>query len=214
MDRIKVLVADDHTIFREGICALISRRKDLEIVGQAADGREAVDQVKALKPDVVLMDIAMAGMDGLQATEIIHRESPGVKVLVLTQYESKEYVFSLLRAGAAGYILKSSRIEELVGAIRTVASQGGFIQPAVCQVLADGLASGTEQVERPPLLTDREKQIVRLIAEGLSGHEIADQLSISAKTVVTHRANIMEKLGAHNTAEMIRNAIREGIVMT
>jgi DNA-binding NarL/FixJ family response regulator len=156
----------------------------------------------------------MSGMDGLQATEIIHHESPGVRVLVLTQYESKEYVFSLLRAGAAGYVLKSSGIEELVGAIRTVAAQGGFIQPAVAHVLADGLAKGNADLPRQPGLTDREKEIVRLIAEGLSGNEIAERLSISVKTVVTHRANIMEKLGAHNTAEMIRNAIREGIVTT
>ena len=154
----------------------------------------------------------MSQMDGLQATEIIHHEFPAVRVLVLTQYESKEYVFSLLRAGAAGYILKSSRIDELVEAIRTVATQGGFLQPSVAHVLADGLASGAADVERHSALTDREKQIVRLIADGLSGHEIADRLSISTKTVVTHRSNIMEKLGAHNTAEMIRNAIRSGIV--
>ncbi len=214
MDKIKVLVADDHTVFREGICALLARRKDLQVVGQAANGREAIDLVTATKPDVVLMDIAMSGMDGLQATEILYHESPGVRVLVLTQYESKEYVFSLLRAGAAGYVLKSSGIEELVEAIRTVAAQGGFIQPAVAHVLADGLAKGNADLPRQPVLTDREKEIVRLIAEGLSGNEIAERLSISVKTVVTHRANIMEKLGAHNTAEMIRNAIREGIVTT
>lgn len=214
MDKIRLLVADDHTIFREGICAMLARRKDLQVVGQAANGKEALEQVTALRPDVVLMDIAMGEMDGLQATEVIHHEFPNIRVLVLTQYESKEYVFSLLRAGAAGYILKSSRIGELVDAIRTVATQGGFLQPSVAHVLADGLANGAAEIERQPGLTDREKQIVRLIAEGLSGNEIAERLSISSKTVVTHRANIMAKLGAHNTAEMIRNAIRDGIVMT
>lgn len=214
MDRIRVIVCDDHTIFREGICSLLSRRKDLQVVGQASNGKEALELVATLKPDVVLMDIAMGVMDGLQATEVIKHEFPSVRVLVLTQYESKEYVFSLLRAGAAGYILKASRIDELVEAIRTVAAEGGFLQPSVCQVLAQGLANGRTELEHQPGLTDREKQIVRLIAEGMSGHEIAERLSISTKTVVTHRANIMEKLGAHNTAEMIRNAIRNGIVMT
>ncbi len=214
MDKIRVLIADDHAIFREGLCALLARRKDIQVVGQAADGQEAVRQVAALKPDVVLMDIAMTGMNGLDATREIHHSWPMVRVLVLTQYESKEYVFSILRVGAAGYVLKSSRIEELVEAIRTVHSKGAFLQPDICQVVADGIAATPQGPDLLPSLTEREKEIVRLIADGLNGHEIAQRLSISAKTVVTHRANIMQKLGAHNTAEMIRNAIREGVVTT
>jgi two-component system response regulator NreC len=213
MDKIRVLVVDDHVVFREGICSLLARRKDIQVVGQAANGKEAIDQVAALAPHVVLMDIAMNEMNGVDATAEIHRHWPAVRVLVLTQYESKEYVFSLLRAGAAGYTLKSSRIEDLVEAIRTVHAKGAFLQPAICQVVADGIASGSAEEELPTVLTEREKQVVRLVADGLSGHEIAERLSISLKTVVTHRSNIMEKLGAHNTAEMIRNAIREGIVV-
>ncbi len=214
MDKIRVLIADDHVIFRQGLIALLARRKDMEVVGQAADGQEAVRQVAALKPDVVLMDIAMNGMNGLDATREIHRAWPTVRVLVLTQYESKEYVFSILRVGAAGYVLKSSRIEELVEAIRTVHSKGAFLQPDICHVVADGIAATPQGPDLLPSLTEREEEIVRLIADGLNGHEIAQRLSISTKTVVTHRANIMQKLGAHNTAEMIRNAIREGIVAT
>jgi DNA-binding NarL/FixJ family response regulator len=213
MAKIRVLIVDDHAVFRQGICALLARRKDIEVVGEAGDGKQAIEQVGALEPDVVLMDIAMPGMNGLEATREIQRRSPGARVLVLTQYESREYVQSLLRAGAAGYVLKLARIDELVEAIRTVHTKGAFLQPDVFPAIVEGIAqTAPPEPEARSVLTEREKEIVLLIAEGLSGREIAERLCISAKTVVTHRQNIMEKLGVHNTAELMRAAIREGIV--
>ncbi|MCL4395630.1 MAG: response regulator transcription factor [Chloroflexi bacterium] len=214
MSAIRVLVADDHALFRQGICALLARRKGIEVVGEAENGQQAVEQVAALRPDVVLMDIAMPVMNGVQATQQIHQTYPETHVLVLTQYESREYVFSLLRAGAAGYVPKLTRIDELVDAIRAVHTKGACLQSDVLHAVVETLDHAPpSETEAPPALTEREKQVVRLIAEGLTGREIADRLCISAKTVVTHRANVMEKIGAHGTAELIRYAIREGIVI-
>lgn len=215
MDKIRLLVADDHAVFRQGLCALLARRKAVEIVGQAENGKQALEQVAALDPDVVLMDIGMPVMNGLEATQAIHKSFPGTRVLVLTQYESKEYIISLLQAGAAGYILKLAPIEELLEAIRAVHAQGAFLTPELLQTVMDRVTdSAPPEPAARSVLTEREKEIVRLIAEGLTGNEIAERLCISRKTVVTHRANIMEKLGVHNTAELIRHAIRERIVST
>ena len=208
---IRVLVADDHAIVREGICSLLARRKDIEVVGQAADGRQAVDQVASLAPDVVLMDISMPVMNGLEATLEIRRSFPNVRVLVLSQYESKEYVLPLLRAGAAGYIAKRARATELVDAIRRVYYEGAYLQADLARAVVDGVTHSAD-AEPQPILTDREKQVVRLVADGMSSREIADQLGLSVKTVDTHRANIMEKLGIHSSAELVKYAIREGIV--
>lgn len=215
MNKIRVLVVDDHTIFREGLCSLLARRKWIEIVGQAEDGKQAIAQVAELHPDVVLMDIAMPGMNGLQATQAIRRSFPDIRILVLTQYESDEYIFSLLQAGAAGYILKLAPVEDLVEAIRVVHSQGAFLTPDLLQTVVDRMVeSSPPDPERKPVLTEREQEILRLITEGLTGNEIAERLCISRKTVVTHRAHIMEKLGAHNAAELIKHAIQEGMVAT
>ncbi len=216
MDKIRVLVADDHAVFRQGICALLARRKGVEIVGQAENGKQAVEQVAALGPDVVLMDIAMPLMNGLEATLAIRKSFPGTRVLVLTQYESKEYIISLLQSGAAGYILKQAPIEELLEAIRAVHSQGTFLPPELLQTVVDRMieSSPATAPAARPILTEREMEILCLIAEGLTGNEIAERLCISRKTVVTHRSKIMEKLGVHNTAELIRYAIRERLVST
>ena len=210
---IRVLVVDDHAIVREGICSLLSRRKDFEIVGQAADGRQALMQVAAHQPDVVLMDIAMPEMNGLEATREIIKAFPATRILVLTQYENKEYVVPLLRAGAAGYILKRARANELVEAIRAVHADGVYLPNHLAHTLVNALAnSDSESNDKQSTLTEREQEVVRWVSEGLSSREIADRLSISAKTVDTHRANIMKKVGVHNAAELIRYAIREGLV--
>lgn len=213
MAKIRVLVVDDHAIVREGICSLLARRKDMEVVGQAADGKQAIAQVAALRPDVVLMDIAMPGMNGVEATQEIVRLFPGIRVLVLTQYENKEYVFPLLRVGAAGYVFKRARATELIDAIRAVYTEGAFLPPSVARAVVDDVKQlpGPES-SRQPILTEREQEVVRLVAEGLSSREIAERLCLSVKTVDTHRANIMEKIGVHNVAELIRYAIRAGIV--
>lgn len=209
---IRVLVVDDHAIVREGICALLARREDMQVVGEAADGKRAIEAVLRLKPDVVLMDIAMPGMNGLEATREIHARSPLTRILVLTQHENKEYILPLLHAGAVGYITKDARANELTTAIRTVYEHGAYLQPSITSALVNALAESAKASQPSPMLTEREIQIVQLIAEGLINREIADRLGISVKTVDTHRGNIMEKLGVHNTAELIKYAIRAGIV--
>jgi len=208
---IRVLVVDDHTIVREGICQLLSTQRDLRVVGQAANGEQALAQVAALQPDVVLMDITMPQMDGLQATQKIVAAFPTTRVLVLTQHETMDYLLPLLRAGAAGYLLKAATLEELARAIRVTYTEGAFLPPNILHVLVDGIATAHAAQGKAPL-TEREREVLRLVAEGLKVDEIAARLCISAKTVITHRANIMEKIGVHNTAELVKYAIREGIV--
>lgn len=209
---IRVLVVDDHAIVREGICALLARREDIEVVGEAADGNRAIDAVVRLDPDVVLMDIAMPGMNGLEATREIHARFPSTRILVLTQHENKEYILPLLHAGAAGYVTKDVRASELAEAIRSVYEKGGYLQPSITTAVVSAIAESPKTSDEQTMLTEREIQVVRLIAEGLSNREIAERLSISVKTVDTHRGNIMEKLNVHNTAELIKYAIRKGIV--
>ncbi len=211
MSRIRVLVVDDHAIVRDGLVSLLSRRKDIEVVGQASDGRQAVEQAVALSPDVILMDIAMPEMNGLEATVEIQKRCPDSRVLVLTQYESIEYVLPLLQAGAAGYLAKRARSDELVSAIRHVFEEGAFLPPNVLHSVLKGMMQ-TDASGGASVLTEREKQVVRLVADGLSSREIAEQLCLSVKTVDTHRANILEKIGAHSSAELIKYAIREGII--
>jgi DNA-binding NarL/FixJ family response regulator len=209
MNPIRVLVVDDHAVLRDGICSLLAAHSDLLVVGQAADGVEALDQLAAARPDIVVMDISMPRMDGLEATRQIKARAPEVRVLILTQYESREYVLPLLKAGAAGYILKKAGGAELVNAIRTVAATGAFLHPSVTRAVMDQVS----QSEVPQAhLTPREKQVLTLIAEGLSSREIAVRLSVSEKTVLVHRTNLMEKLNIHNRAELVRYAIREGFI--
>jgi two-component system response regulator NreC len=212
MTKIRVLVVDDHSIVREGVCSLLARRKDIEVVGQASDGKQAVAQAAALLPDVVLMDISMPGMNGLEATQEIRKALPGIRILVLSQYESKEYVIPLLRAGAAGYIAKRARASELADAIRAVYFEGAFLPPNIARAVVDGAATPGAEAASHPVLTEREVEIVRLVADGLSSREIADRLCLSVRTVDTHRSHILEKIGVHSIAELIKYAIREGIV--
>ena len=211
MAKIRVLVVDDHTIVRDGIRSLLARRKDIEVVGEAADGEQAIARAAELEPDVILMDIAMPGTDGLQATLKIHRSFPGIRILVLTQYENKEYVFPLLRAGACGYLVKLTRAADLIDAIRAVYTEGAYLPPGIVQRVLNGIAQPNAGAPQP-ILSEREKEVIRLIASGASSREIAEQLHISVRTVDTHRANVMERLGVHSSAELIVCAIREGIV--
>lgn len=213
MSKIRVLVVDDHAIVREGICSLLARRKDIEVVGQAADGKQALAACASLLPDVALMDISMPEMNGLEATREIRRAFPGIRILVLSQYENKEYVVPLLRAGAAGYIAKRARANELADAIRAVYLEGAFLPPNIARAVVAGVTA-TDPRANHSILTEREVQVVRLIADGLSSREIAERLCLSVKTVDTHRSNILEKIGAHSSVELVRYAIREGIVET
>lgn len=211
MGKIKILIVDDHAVMRDGIRALLSLHDDIEIVGEASDGKEAIEKVEELTPNVVVMDIAMAGMDGLEATRRIVKKHPQVRVLVLTQHDNKEYIIAAVKAGVAGYVPKRALGSELVSAIRAVSRDDFFLYPSAAAVLVDDYRKQTE-AEPYDQLTARERELLKLIAEGRSNKEIADRLVISVKTVLGHRTKIMEKLDLHNRTELIKYAIRKGLI--
>lgn len=211
---IRILIADDHAILRAGIRALLQLHPDFEVVGEAADGHEALLQAQALKPDVILMDIGMPGMDGLAATHEITNACPASRILILTQHENKEYVLPALKAGAAGYVLKRAPDDSLVHAIREVYAGGSYLDPRVSSVLVDDMRRQAQGVPADPYdaLTEREREVLVLLAQGKTYQEMAEALFISVKTVDFHRANLMRKLGLSNRAELVRFAIERGLV--
>ena len=212
MDRIRILVVDDHAIMRDGIRALLGLHDDIEVVGEASEGKEAVEKAQELTPDVVIMDIAMPRMDGLEATRRIRKKSPKMKVLVLTQHDNKEYMLSVIKAGASGYILKRALGSELVSAIRAVQQGDSFLYPSAAAALIEDYLQHPREEEPYEQLTAREREILKLIAEGHTSREIADMLFLSLKTVLGHRSKIMEKLNLHNRTELIKYAMREGLI--
>lgn len=215
MQKIRVLVVDDHTIVRDGICALLALAGDIEIVGEAANGREALEMIRGLAPDVVLMDIVMPILGGLEATRRIRKEFPGTKVVALTQYDDKEYVFPLLEAGACGFISKVAASSELASAIRCVYRGESFLSPSVTKLMIEDYQQGAAlRVKNDPYeqLTDREREVLKLVAEGYTTQEIADILVISPKTVEGHRSSLMAKLDIPNRIELVKYALRRGII--
>lgn len=215
MQKIKVLIVDDHTLVRDGIRALLALIADIKVVGEAANGREALEKVKKLAPDVVLMDLAMPIMSGLEATRRIRKRFPGTKVLALTQYEDREYIVPTIEAGARGFISKTAAFSELASAIQAVYQGGSFLSPmAAAAVVEECQQKVTIEEEKDSYqnLTDREREMLKLVAEGYTAKEIADMLVISLRTVETHKTNLMKKLDIHNKADLIRFAIRKGII--
>ncbi len=213
---IRVLIADDHTVVRKGIRLLLEAEPDLEVVGEAKDGREAVHLAHKLEPDVVVMDLTMPEMDGLEATRLIKQATPHIHILVLTVHESDEYFFRVLQAGASGYVLKRAAVSDLLAAVRAVARGEVFLYPTVAKkLLTDylGRAQGSgEARDIYAKLTVREREILTLIGEGLTNREIADQLVLSLSTVQTHYTHIVEKMNLRNRAELIKYAIRHGMI--
>lgn len=214
--RIRVLIADDHAIVRAGVRMLLEAQDDVEVVGEAADGREALRLARQLRPDVVLMDIAMPEMTGLEATREVLRGTPGTRVLILTMHGTDEYFFRLLEAGASGYLLKEAAPSDLVSAVRVVDGGGVFLHPALARrLLSEYLrqaSSGGEERETVERLSEREKDILRLIAEGCTSQEIAERLLLSVNTVQTHRRHIMEKLDLHDRSQLVHYALRAGLL--
>jgi len=215
MNKIKVLVVDDHTLVRQGIRSLLALADDIEIVGEAADGREAVEKVGQLAPDVVLMDLAMPNMGGLEATRRIRRQFPATKVLVVTQYDDSEYVIPVIEAGARGFVTKTASPMELASGIKAVHRGDSFLSPSAATALVEEcqLKTNTEgEKSSYGLLTDRERETLKLIAEGHTAREIAEMLVVSPKTVEWYKTNLMNKLNIHSRVDLIKYAIRKRLI--
>ncbi len=214
---IRILIADDHTLVRQGIRMMIEAQPDLQVVGEASDGNEAIRLAQELGPDLIVMDIAMPDLDGLQATRIIKRDHPDVKILAVTMHEGEDYFFKILAAGASGYVLKRAASSDLITAIHAVARGEVFLYPAVAKKLvADYLqrVQSNEHSDKESLdgLTSREREVLTLVAEGLSNREISERLTVSLSTVQTHYAHIVEKLNLHNRTELVKYALRHGLI--
>jgi DNA-binding NarL/FixJ family response regulator len=210
---IRVLLADDHQLLRQCLRSMLAADAEIEVVGEAENGRQAVEQVRQLAPDVVVMDVSMPDLNGVDATRQVKERSPNVQVLALSAHSDRRFVTSVLAAGAAGYLLKDCAFDELCRAIHTVARKQVYLSPAIAGIaietslgqMPDGGPSG------PAALTPRHREVLQLLAEGLSAKEIALRLHLSVKTVETHRAQIMRRLGCHGVADLTKYAIREGL---
>jgi len=213
MTRIRILLAEDHTVLREGLSLVLEMQPDLQVVGEAGDGQEAVEKARALRPDLVLMDIAMPRLNGVEATRRIKRYCPETKVVALTQYQDREYVLPILQAGADGYILKQSDSQELVKGVHDALRGDAPLSPPIARELVEFVAQpGNHSGQVEASVTDREREVLILVAEGYTNRQIAEMLGISPKTVDVHRTNLMRKLNLHNRVEVTRYAIRHGLV--
>jgi len=212
---IRILLADDHGIVRQGTRSLLEKEEDLEVVGEAEDGRAAVEMAEALRPEVIVMDIAMPLLNGLDAAAQITKRHPDIGIIILSMHEEEDYLIRALSAGVRGYLLKENAQLDLVRATRSVAQRKSFFSPAIANMLADDF---TRQMQRKGvadsynLLTEREREILQLLAEGKSNKEVAGVLDLSPYTVETHRNNLMQKLNLHNTAEIVLYAVRKKII--
>ena len=214
MKKMRVLLAEDHTIVRQGIAALLGTESDIEVVGEASNGLEAIELAKKLGPDVILMDIGMPQLNGLETTREIKRRFPSMKILVLTMYDNEEWIFQILKAGASGYLIKDSAMNDLTSALRAVYQGDSYLSPSISKMVIEEYIRKAELGEKKGvegLLSAREREILQLIAEGNSIPQISNLLCISKKTVEAHKIHIMEKLNIHDKVGLIKYAIRSGL---
>src|SRR5215470_1650206 len=215
MAKIRVFLTDDHVLFRQGIKTLISSELDMEVVGEASNGADAITRAAEARPDVILMDIGMAGLSAFEATRQIKKNRPDTKVLFLTMYDDEDYLVECMEVGAGGYVLKDSPAQQLLSAIRDVHRGGSYLSPRMLSQLVDDFRSRVKSTQRTPrfaTLTTREKEILKLLAEGNSVKEIAGGLNLSVKTVEAHKFNLMRKLDIHNKAQLVQYAIQKKII--
>jgi DNA-binding NarL/FixJ family response regulator len=213
VSKITVLIVDDHTLVRDGISALLALAGDIDVVGEASNGSEAIEKVRELNPDVVLMDVSMPILGGLESTRRICKEFR-TKVIILTQYDDKEYVFPAIEAGASGFISKVAASAELATGIRSVYNGDSYLTPSIAKLLVEDYRTGDKRGNSDPYqqLTARERDVIKLIAEGYTTQQVADILVVSPKTVEGHRTNLMAKLGLRNRVELVKYAVRKGII--
>lgn len=212
MEAIKVLIVDDHTVVRDGLTAVLGRQGDFTVVGEATNGLEAVERARELKPDVILMDLRMPELDGVEAMRRIRAEDPNARFIILTTYDSDEYIFEAIEAGAKGYLLKDASREELFEAVRAVHRGESLIQPGVAARVLDRFAELSRQASDIEVVSEREVEVLRLMARGAANKEIAASLSISESTVKTHVANIFQKLEVNDRTEAVTQALQRGII--
>ncbi len=215
MRKIRVLIVDDHTLVREGIRALLALASDVDVVGEAENGREALERTRQLAPDVVLMDLAMPIMGGLEATRRIRKEFAGTRVLALTQYDDSEYVVPVIEAGARGFITKMAAFSELASAIQAVYNGESYLSPSAAAALVEECQQKTDtsgEKDAYQQLTDREREVLKLVVEGYTVRQMADMLVVSPKTVEWYKTNLMKKLKVHNRMDLIKFAIRKGVI--
>ncbi|MCC9076427.1 response regulator transcription factor [Litorilinea aerophila] len=214
MAKIRILLAEDHTIVRKGIRLLLDREPSFEVVGEAENGREAVEMAEQLRPDIILMDHTMPLLNGLEALRQIKKRLPEIRVIILTMHTNEEYIFQFLQAGAAGYLVKQTAPTDLVEAIRAVHGGQSFLSPAISRTVIEEYVrhAAPTKTDNLATLTEREREVLQLLAEGYSANEIATQLHISVKTVGVHRMNIMQKLEINSMTELIKFALRKGII--
>jgi two-component system response regulator NreC len=215
MNKLKILLADDHPMVRSGLIKLLEPYKEFVVVGEAGDGEEAVKLTKKLEPDIVIIDLSMPKLSGIEATKLIRKNNPTTKVLVLTMHDNEEYVYQIFKCGAGGYMLKNTGKDDLAAAIRAVAKGEHFFSPRVSEIMVNAYLRKADAREELPLsnedihLTNREREILLHIADGLNNAQIAEKLFISARTVETHRTNIMQKLDIHDAANLVRYALNK-----
>ncbi len=216
MSAIRIVLADDHAMLRSGLRALLEREEDLEVVGEAGNGLEAIDLVGQLRPDVVVLDISMPGLDGIEAAGRIHAACPATRILILTMHQDSHYLGPALQSGAAGYVVKRAADTELIGAIRAVHRGEKFLDPSMVGFLVQDFVerSVPKAADEAPRLSDRETEVLRMMAAGFAYKEIADRLGISTKTVETYRERIKEKLGLSSRSEIVRFALEHGLLQT